>query len=330
MVVGCMFLTNACDEAAKRDTLMDQPDAANTSNTTEHTAVDSMTPSTSDTSQSQSQSHNATTDAGLVFDAGQPAPSSALDASSADAATQPGEDSSGFRLPPENGGLDYQLGGGYELPQGVTIVSRDRTDTPASGAYNICYINGFQVQPGEEEDWDADLLLRDEEGGVVIDEDWDEALLDVSSADKRERIAAVIAEWINQCASDGFDAIEIDNLDTYTRSDGRILEDDAVDFIARLSAIAHAAGLAIAQKNAVELVPRRDEMNTDFVVSEECNAWEECDGYIEAYGAAVLMIEYDATDFARGCELYGDEFSVVFRDRNLTTPSSETYVFDGC
>ena len=54
-------------------------------------------------------------------------------------------------LPPPNAGLDYQLGGAYPPPGDVKIVSRDRTDAPAPGLYNICYINGFQAQPNEED-----------------------------------------------------------------------------------------------------------------------------------------------------------------------------------
>lgn len=233
-------------------------------------------------------------------------------------------------LPPPNGGLDYQLGGGYSLPSGVSIVSRDRTDEPASGAYNICYINGFQVQPGEESSWESDLLLRDEQGELVIDQDWDEVLLDVSTVEKRARIAASVGTWIRGCAADGFDAVEIDNLDTFSRSGGRIDEDDAVAFMAALSIVAHDAGLAIAQKNSVELVSRRHEMGTDFVVAEECNAWRECDGYIDAYGANVLMIEYDAEDFERGCTEYGANYSLVLRDLDLTMPGDEPYVFSSC
>lgn len=264
------------------------------------------------------------------------APSSHDDASAADAAagpatSEPSETATApFELPPSNAGLDYQLGGGYAAPDGVAIVSRDRTDDPASGLYNICYVNGFQVQPGEEEDWEADLLLRDEDGNVIIDEDWDEALLDVSNEDKRARIAQVVGGWIEGCKADGFDAVEIDNLDTFSRSGDRISEDDAVAFVAELSRIAHAVGLAIAQKNAVELVPRRAEMGTDFVVAEECNAWRECDGYIEGYGPYVLMIEYAREDFEAGCAQYADEFSVVLRDRDVTTPESNAYVYEGC
>ena len=54
-------------------------------------------------------------------------------------------------LPPVGGKLDYQLGGAYAPPAGVTIVSRDRKAAPGRAAlYNICYVNGFQIQPDEE------------------------------------------------------------------------------------------------------------------------------------------------------------------------------------
>jgi hypothetical protein len=42
------------------------------------------------------------------------------------------------RLPPPNGGLDYQLGGAYIPPAGVTILSRDRLASPTGGFYNVC------------------------------------------------------------------------------------------------------------------------------------------------------------------------------------------------
>lgn len=284
---------------------------------------------TSSTTSAPDVDGTSTTDASAATpeDAGSPGVDGAVAISSGDA---PDAATPALRLPPVNAGLDYQLGGDYTPSAGVEIVSRDRTSTPLSGAYNICYVNGFQVQPGEEDDWEPDLLLRDAGGALVIDQDWDEVLLDVGSEAKRERIAQVVGGWIRQCGADGFDAVEIDNLDTFSRSDGLLSEDDAVAFVRALSDIAHAAGLAIAQKNAVELVARRDEMGTDFVVSEECNAWTECDGYIEGYGEHVLMIEYTTEDFETGCAEYGSQFSIVLRDRDLTTPRSNDYVFDGC
>jgi hypothetical protein len=235
-------------------------------------------------------------------------------------------------LPPEDGGLDYQLGGAYPPPNGVQIVSRDRLEAPAGGIYNICYVNGFQAQPGEEGWWETnypELILRDNMGDPVIDQDWNEMLLDPSTSEKRTALAGIVGGWIDQCAQDGFAAIEIDNLDSYTRSQGLLIEDDAVSYMALLSAAAHAQNLPIAQKNAAELVGRRDEMGTDFVVAEECNSWSECDVYIESYGTAVLMIEYDYADFMNGCGMYPN-YSIVLRDVDLTTPGDPSYVFEQC
>src|SRR5689334_3406114 len=87
-------------------------------------------------------------------------------------------------LPPANAGVDYQLGGAYPPPAGVEVVSRDRNAAPAAGIYNICYVNGFQIQPDEEQMWldqYPDLILRDGNGDPVIDTDWNEMLIDVST-----------------------------------------------------------------------------------------------------------------------------------------------------
>jgi hypothetical protein len=235
-----------------------------------------------------------------------------------------------IHLPPDNAGFDYQLGGAYPPPAGVSIVSRDRTDAPAPGLYNICYVNGFQIQQGEEASWDADLFLRDAGGNPVIDPDWNEALLDVSTPEKRGRIAAVEGGWIAKCAADGFDAVEIDNLDSYSRSGGRISQNDAVALMTLLSARAHSEGLAIAQKNSTDLLPRKTEMGTDFSVAEECSRYNECAAYVSSYGTHVLMIEYRDADFAAGCQAYGATHSIVKRDLNLVPIGRPAYVFDSC
>jgi hypothetical protein len=205
-----------------------------------------------------------------------------------------------------------------------------RPSPPAAGLYNICYLNGFQVQPGEDGSWDADLLLRDANGKPVIDKDWNETLLDVSTDAKRTRIAAVVGGWITGCAKDGFAAIEIDNLDSYSRSGGRLTQDNAVAFLKLLSQRAHAAGLAIAQKNSTELLSRRTEMGTDFAVAEQCSQYSECADYVSAYGTHVLMIEYQSSDFKGGCAAYGATHSIVLRDVDLVPKGQSGYVFDGC
>jgi hypothetical protein len=235
-------------------------------------------------------------------------------------------------LPPVGGKLDYQLGGAYTPPAGVTIVSRDRTATAASGVYSICYVNGFQIQPDEESFWKnqhSDLILKDGNGKPVVDADWNEMLIDVSTPAKQTAVAAIVGGWIDGCADAGFDAIEIDNLDSYARSGGRLTEANAVATMALLSQTAHARGLAIAQKNSSELVDRKAAMGTDFVVAEECNRYSECDDYRSAYGDHVLVIEYRSQDFSSGCSKY-PTLSIVLRDLNLVMPTQNGYVYDGC
>ncbi|MBC8073679.1 MAG: endo alpha-1,4 polygalactosaminidase [Deltaproteobacteria bacterium] len=235
-------------------------------------------------------------------------------------------------LPPVDGGLDYQLGGGYAPTRGVVIVSRDRNDAPADGLYNVCYVNGFQAQPDENDFWlndHPDLVLRDGNGDPVIDEDWDEMLLDTSTAEKRTALAGIVGGWIAQCGADGYDAVEIDNLDSYSRSDGALTQDAAVEYMALLSAASHAAGMAIAQKNSTELVGRKGEMGTDFAVSEECSTYDECGDYVDGYGEAVLMIEYVQGAFEAGCAAWPG-YSIVLRDVELVVPGDGGYVYDGC
>lgn len=230
------------------------------------------------------------------------------------------------RLPPLHAGFDYQIGGAYRPPAGVRIVSRDRTAAPASGLYNICYVNAFQVQPGEEGKWPADLLLRDAHGKVVVDRDWDEALLDIGTPEKRERVAARVGRWIDGCADKGFDAVEPDNYDSYTRSRDLLNADDATAFITLLSARAHARHLAIGQKNTAELAGARSRTGLDFAVAEECGEYDECGTYAKAFHDRVVVIEYTDSGLRKARARYGNRLSIVRRDVDVSTPGSAGYV----
>jgi len=127
-------------------------------------------------------------------------------------------------LPPAGGVADYQLGGAYRPAAKVDIVVRDRTADPAPGVYSICYVNAFQTQPGTLRWWKKrhpGLLLRDRKGRVVRDAGWpDEVLLDVRTGSKRAAAAKVMRRWFASCADRGHQAVEPDNLDSWTRSKG--------------------------------------------------------------------------------------------------------------
>ncbi len=231
-----------------------------------------------------------------------------------------------------NGAVDYQLGGAYPPAANVRIVSRDRKAPAAPGLYNICYVNGFQIQPDEETFWETqhpNLILRDASGDPVIDADWNEMLIDVGTAAKRSAVAVIVADWIEGCAAAGYDALEIDNLDSFTRSGGRLTEANNVAAMRLFAAAAHAHGLAAAQKNSSELVGRKAEMGTDFVVAEECNHFNECGDYMAAYDDHVIVIEYLRADFNRGCNNFPG-LSIVLRDRDVRPRGTSGYVFAGC
>ncbi len=258
-----------------------------------------------------------------------------------------------YALPPAHGSLSYQLGGSYSPPDGTAIVVRDRTELPSPEAdYNVCYVNLLQTQPdGSAPDaaaygttawWLAyhpTLLLRDGAGALVIDGEWNEALFDVSTADKRQELFGIQQEWLSGCASAGFDAIEPDNLDANERSDGLLTHSDIRDYLTIVVPYAHDAGLAIAQKNAIDTEHGFGNEGAtfvngtegfDFAIVEQCGAFDECADYAAVYGERVYDIEYDRSGFAHACEEYGSAISIELRDRDLSTPSDDAYVEERC
>ncbi|AXK74471.1 hypothetical protein DXK33_04435 [Mycolicibacterium neoaurum] len=237
-------------------------------------------------------------------------------------------------LPPTTGGFDYQLGGASDVPA-LAVVVRDSTAQPLAGAYNICYLNGFQTQPGA--DWSGDrgsALLRDESGTPVADADWpDEYILDPSTPSQRTTILQVLTPGLNRCAANGFDAVEIDNLDTFTRFPA-IERAGAMELARSYIALAHGRGLAIGQKNAAELAGiGRGQLGFDFAVTEECAAYDECNAYTGPYGPHVLQIEYVdnlPAPFAAVCAAPDRAPLTILRDRDLTPPGAAGHVYQQC
>src|ERR1019366_6670280 len=151
---------------------------------------------------------------------------------------------------PTGVGFDYHLGGSYPRAAGVKIVTRDSTAKPASGLYNVCYVNGFQAQSGDRSFWltqHPTLVLRSASGKPVFDPGWPgEMILDVSTGAKRAAIASVLGSTIDRCRVKGFEAIEFDNLDSYSRSRSAFPLAADVAMAKLLVQRAHSDGLAAA------------------------------------------------------------------------------------
>ncbi|WP_152354497.1 endo alpha-1,4 polygalactosaminidase [Brachybacterium subflavum] len=247
--------------------------------------------------------------------------------------------------PPTSGVFDYQLGGAYSPSDGegpsapIDVVVRDATAEPLQGAYSVCYVNGFQTQPGDAAMWRShpDLLLHDANGELVTDPDWDdEYILDPSTKDQRDDILEILSPVITGCADAGYDAVEIDNLDTFDRFD-QIDEGGAMDLARAYVDRAHDSGLAIAQKNAAEITKtaHRD-LGFDFAVTEECGRFDECAAYTGVYGDHVLQIEYPDSleeagmSFDDVCALPERASLTILRDRDLVAQGGAGYRYRSC
>lgn len=233
-------------------------------------------------------------------------------------------------LPPVDMPADYQLGGAYPPPSGVGVVARDWREEPAPGVYGICYVNAFQTQPEQRRWWlrrHRHLVLR-RGGAPVRDPDWPgEMLLDTRTAAKRRGIARIVGRWIDSCARSGYQAVEADNLDSWTRSRGLLERADNRALARLLATRSHSLGLAFAQKNAASLTGARF---FDFAVVEECQRYDECGRFLRRYRDHVIEVEYRRKDFAAACRSHGDRIAVVLRDRNLRSDTSRGYRFATC
>ncbi|GAA1050363.1 endo alpha-1,4 polygalactosaminidase [Arthrobacter russicus] len=239
-------------------------------------------------------------------------------------------------LPPAAAKFDYQLGGAYDPPNGVTVVARDRLAPPSGAGYDICYINGFQTQPADSEAFrqaHPELLVQID-GQPVRDPKWtDEYLYDTSSPQNREALASLVKPWIEGCKSAGYSAVEIDNLDSFLRSQGKLTAEQNILLAAEYARLAHSSGLAIAQKNTKEYSKEMRGAGYDFAVAESCFRWEECTEYLDHY-PVVLDIEYTdelgASAFPAACQSPDRPTAMIIRDHYLVAAKDPDYYYRTC
>ena len=237
----------------------------------------------------------------------------------------------GVRLPPTTGAFDYQLDEPYPPASDVSVVVRDRVSRPPSGRYGVCYVNAFQTQPQERATWLRDraaLVLRDAAGVPVEDPDWPgEMLLDIGGQDRRAAAAEVVSAELDACLRQGFAATELDNLDSWTRSRGLLTQADAAAYATLLVRAAHARGLAVAQKNAAELLGAPELPRFDFAVTEDCGAFDECGAFTAVYGDRVFDVEYTDAGLDAACAA-SPPVRVVRRDLALAAPGAPGHVLE--
>jgi len=193
-------------------------------------------------------------------------------------------------------GLSWQIQYSGTLVAGTAkVIDVDGHETSAAtvarlkkaGKRVVCYVNA-----GGWEDFRPDKAAFPK---AVIGKKLDgwpgERWLDIRRVDA---LLPIMTARIDECAAKGFDAVDPDNMDGWQASTGFGLKPaDTIAYLAALSEVAHARGLAIGLKNGVELVADAAPL-VEFAVNEECLAYHECAAYnpLIRSGKAVFHVEY--------------------------------------
>lgn len=184
---------------------------------------------------------------------------------------------------------------------GVEALDVDLFDTPPqtisrlqddAGVQVICYFSA-----GSAENWRIDFPQLAPWRGRPLSGWPGEWWIDV----RRPEVRAVMLARLDLAAEKGCDAVDPDNVDGYANRNGLgLTASDQVDYLRFLADEAHARGLAVGLKNAVELIP--EVVDTfDFAVNEECFRYRECAALepFVAAGKPVLGIESGGHKVAR-------------------------------
>jgi hypothetical protein len=160
----------------------------------------------------------------------------------------------------------------------------------AAGGKAICYVSA-----GTWENWRPDASafpasVRGRKNG------WPgELWLDVRQT---AILIPIMQARLQKCVSGGFDGVEWDNVDGFSNRTGFALTAaDQTNYNAQLANITHSAGLTVALKNTIDLVPALAPY-FDYAVNEECQTYKECGTYTSSFvqqGKAVFQVEYSGT-----------------------------------
>jgi hypothetical protein len=156
----------------------------------------------------------------------------------------------------------------------------------AKGRIVICYFSA-----GSRENWrpDANQFVPADYGKKLdgwAGENW----LDVRS----QNVRAIMKARLDLAVSKQCDGVEPDNVDGYANDTGfPLTKANQIDYNTFLADEAHARGLSIGLKNAVELVVQL-QPKFDWALNEECLSYNECNTLSPfiAAGKAVFHVEY--------------------------------------
>lgn len=253
----------------------------------------------------------------------------------------------GMTLPP-TGKIkwDWQIGAASDAaivaPTGAVLMDVDMFNTSATkvaalkaaGVYTVCYINAGSWQPGypDSDQYPASLKIQE-------DPDWPgEFFLDVTDVFKTNSVLAqILNARLALCKQKGFDAVEPDNLQNDENvSGGRITTQQQIDFNGWFADAAHAAGLAVFQKNGPDKILLKDRTGKmmvekfDGMLNEQCQQYSECQPLTEyvSRGKLALDVEYSGTlNCTQSSSLV---INALKKDLDLVGATASAYRYQNC
>jgi len=181
------------------------------------------------------------------------------------------------------------------------------------------------ISVGSVENWRSDAANFP---ASVIGNNYDgwegEKFLDIRNIDA---LAPIMKARLDMIKAKGFDAIEPDNIDSYTNDTGfDITEQDVINYCKWLANEAHSRGLSIGQKNATELAGQLVD-SFDWILLEDAfeqNFQEEAKIYITK-NKAVFATEYtdetSESDFLNTvCQKASSlKYTAILKERDLNS-----------
>jgi hypothetical protein len=155
------------------------------------------------------------------------------------------------------------------------------------GRHVICYLDvgAYEVYRSDAETFPPGVL------GKPLDGWPGERWLDVRQL---ATLLPIMRARIEVCASKGFDAVELDDVDGYANDSGFPLTSaDQAAYNKALAREVHRRGMSVALKNDLDQIPQLLG-SFDFAINEECATYKECGG-LAAFtrrGSAVFHVEY--------------------------------------
>jgi len=206
----------------------------------------------------------------------------------------------------------WQLSGTLNTTHDVELYDIDLLDHDADtiaalknqGRIVICYFSAGtyenfrdDVSPCSENG--SELCIEDDAIGEALEDYPDEFWLDVRDSSVRDYVSA----RLDTAVTKGCDGVEPDNVDAFANNSGfELSSEDQIDFNEYIAAEAHARGLSVGLKNALDIIPELVD-DFDWALNEQCAQYKEC-ALLEPFIAAdkaVFQAEYKRKRKAQKC-----------------------------